>query len=66
MNVIQSLVPGVGGVPNYYKIYLMWLEKYESTGEDRARVLAHHYARVAVDMGQALIEDEDITTEMHA
>lgn len=65
MNVIQSLVPGVGGVPNYYKIYLVWLEKYNKTGETRARTLAYHYARVAADMGQVIIDDEeDITAEV--
>jgi len=51
---------GISGVPNYYSIYLSWLLHYKKTGENRSQVMAFHYARVAEEMGQAII-DEDVT-----
>lgn len=61
MNVIP-LSGSITGVPNYYKVYALWLQKYEETGSPRARMLAHHYARVAAEMGQAEIDEEDDVT----
>ena len=49
----------IRGVPDYYKIYQMWLGKFRQTGNDDHRVLAYHYARVASDMGQATITEDD-------
>ena len=53
----------LGGVPDYYLIYLKWINHYEATGEDRSKTLAFYYAQVAKEMGQAIIEEEDITNE---
>ncbi len=52
----------VQGVPDYYKIYEKWMKKYEKTGNNQARMMAFHYARVAEEMGQALIYEEDEKT----
>lgn len=65
MNVVQSQVASIGGVPDYYKIYLMWMNRYAETGDDNARTMAYHYARVAGEMGQVIIsEDDDATDEV--
>ncbi|OUU74726.1 MAG: hypothetical protein CBC29_06245 [Methylococcaceae bacterium TMED69] len=52
----------VHGVPDYYSIYEKWFSHYMRTGSNESKVLAFHYARVAEEMGQALIV-EDITDE---
>lgn len=52
----------VHGIPNYYKIYEKWMKKYERTGNNQAKMMALHYARVAEEMGQALIYEDDEKT----
>ena len=52
----------IGGVPNYYEVYLKWLRHYKKTGDSNSKILAQHYARVAEEMGQVNI-DEDITLD---
>jgi len=49
-------------VPNYYLVYLGHIRKYYRTGNESSRVTAHHYARVAEEFGQAVIEVDDETT----
>ncbi len=51
------------GVPDYYDLYLRWLNRYYKDGDNKSKVLAYHYARVAEEMGQVEI-DEDITLDM--
>ena len=46
------------GIPDYYKVYKRWWDHYERTGEMQSKSLAFHYARVAEEMGQVLIEDD--------
>lgn len=53
----------VHGVPNYYEIYVRWMNHYRETSEITSKSLAYHYARVAEEMGQATIDD-DITVEI--
>jgi hypothetical protein len=50
------------GVPDYYSVYLRWIEHYKKTNISSSKSLAHHYARVAEEMGQVIIEDEDDET----
>ena len=47
------------GVPDYYAIYKRWIIHYEETGDNNSKILALHYARVAEEMGQVIIEEED-------
>ena len=63
MKVIKT-VSRLGGVPDYYSIYESLWAKYERTGDEQVRSLAYHYARVAEEMGQAFIEDDDSTVEI--
>ncbi len=49
----------VHGVPDYYSVYLKWLNHYKETRENKSKTLAYHYARVAEEMGQATICDDD-------
>lgn len=53
----------IKGVPDYYEVYLNWYTKYQETGCHKAKALALHYARVAEEMGQAMIEDEPTLDE---
>ena len=53
----------ITGGPDYYAISIGHWNRYEKTGDIRAKSLAMHYARVAEDMGQAFIE-EDTTQEI--
>jgi|15BtaG_2_1085339.scaffolds.fasta_scaffold00170_55 hypothetical protein len=48
-----------GGIPNYYSIYYKWYNHYKKTGEVQSRSMAFHYARVAEEMGQAWIEEDE-------
>lgn len=48
----------VAGVPDYYVLYTKWLKHYDRTGNNNSKMMAFHYARVAEEMGQAIIEDE--------
>tara|TARA_B100001094_G_C18054123_1_gene731567 strand:- start:727 stop:939 length:213 start_codon:yes stop_codon:yes gene_type:complete len=62
----MTVVPtnaGIGGVPDYYSVYLSWMSHYKQTGENRSKVMAFHYARVAEDMGQCMIEEETTITD---
>tara|TARA_A100001015_G_scaffold276811_1_gene335403 strand:+ start:207 stop:374 length:168 start_codon:yes stop_codon:yes gene_type:complete len=49
-------------MPDYFKIYTKWIEHYERTGDQKSKAYAYHYARVAEEMGQAIV-DEDITLD---
>ena len=51
------------GVPDYYVLYVKWLKHYDRTGNNDSKMLAFHYARVAEELGQAIIEDE-VTQEL--
>jgi hypothetical protein len=51
------------GVPDYYKIYAMWIKKYDETGDSRCKAMASHYAHVAEEFGQAIIDDSDESTD---
>ena len=53
----------ITGVPDYYNLYVRWMQRHKATGDNRSRVMAIHYARVAEEMGQAEIDD-DITLEI--
>jgi len=53
----------IGGVPDYYSISTRLWANYEKSGNEQTRILACHYARVAEEMGQAIIED-DTTVEI--
>ena len=59
---ITKIKSELKGVPNYYDIHVRWLLDFEKTGNNRSKMLAMHYARVAEEMGQATIE-EDTTLE---
>ena len=49
----------VTGIPDYYAIYLRWLKHFKKTNENKSKTLAYYYARVAEEMGQVVIEDDD-------
>jgi len=51
------------GVPDYYKIYAMWIKKYDETGDPWSKTMACHYARVAEEFGQAIVDDNDDVTD---
>lgn len=53
----------IRGVPDYFSVYSTWMSRYRQTGENRAKVNAYYYARVAEEFGQAIIED-DTTMEV--
>ena len=57
MKVLQA-TSSLTGIPDYFAIYNKWLKHYETTGDNRSQTLAFHYARVAEEMGQALIEED--------
>ena len=64
MNVTPT-VSKMTGIPDYYKVYRRWLERYERTGDKQSYSMALHYARVAQEMGQVRIdEDRTITIEI--
>jgi len=46
------------GIPDYYTIYLRWNRKYEETGKSYCKKMARHYAKIAVEFGQAEIEND--------
>lgn len=50
-------------IPNYYLVYLNWYERYTKTGDTVLLSHAYHYARVAEEFNQAIIEEE-ITNEI--
>lgn len=54
----------IKGIPNYYKVYEKWLSNYKKSGNNQDKVMAFHYARVAEEMGQALIYEDDVTLEI--
>ena len=60
---VEDRTDSVKGVPDYYKIYVGLLQKYVLTGDPEARTLAYHYARVAEEMKQAVIDDGDDKTD---
>ena len=53
----------IEGVPDYFSVYKSWLRRYRHTGDNQAKVNAYHYARIAEEFGQAIIED-DTTMEV--
>ena len=55
---------GIKGVPDYYNVYRIWHQEYLRAGDPRAKTLAIHYAIVAEEMGQAIIEDDATTHEV--
>ena len=56
-------VKKVQGVPDYYKVYASLWKKYMITGCPDMKALAYHYARVAAEMGQVVIDDIDDRTD---
>ena len=46
------------GVPDFYNIYLRWLDKAEKTGDPKDFQQVNHFARLAEEFGFATIEDE--------
>ena len=60
---ITKIKSELKGVPNYYDIHIGWMRDFDATGNNRSKMLAMHYARVAEEMGQAIIE-EDTTVEI--
>ena len=60
---VYKKISHITGVPDYYLLYTKWLRHYTNTGKNSSKVLAFHYARVAEEMGQAMIE-EDTTQEI--
>tara|TARA_R110002126_G_scaffold53549_11_gene145393 strand:- start:172 stop:405 length:234 start_codon:yes stop_codon:yes gene_type:complete len=64
MKVVPA-ISSIRGIPDYYSVYKRWITRWNKTGEPWALTQAHHYARVAVEMGQAIInDDETITIEI--
>ena len=59
MKVRRNETPSITGVPDYYEIYQKWCAHYAKTGEERSRTMSFHYARLAEEMDQALIEDDE-------
>jgi hypothetical protein len=57
MNVVPT-VSVITGIPDYYKVYRRWLDRYERTGDKQSYSMALHYARVAQEMGQARIDED--------
>lgn len=55
---------GIEAVPDYYNIYRIWHREYMRSGDPRAKTLSIHYAIVAEEMGQAIIEDDAVTCEV--
>ncbi len=49
----------VTGIPDYYKIYKNWMNHYRMSDNPRHYNLALHYARVAEEMGQVEIKDDE-------
>lgn len=62
---VVPVVCSLKGIPDYYEVYKRWIEHHRKTGNLRSLTMAQHYARVAEEMGQAFIdEDETITIEI--
>ena len=61
--IVTKTKSSVKGVPDYYEIYANWIAKFRRTGCHNAKALAYHYARVAEEMGQAIIDDEPTLDE---
>ena len=60
---ISRIKSQLTGVPDYYRVSVSHWKKYEESGDLKSKSLALHYARVAEEMGQAIIE-EDTTQEV--
>ena len=60
---VEKSVWKVKGVPDYYKIYANLWRRYIKTGCLESKTLAYHYARVAAEMGQVIIDDYDDQTD---
>jgi len=58
MKVIKTK-SNITGIPDYFKIYKNWMNHYRMSDNSRHYNLALYYARVAEEMGQARIEDDD-------
>ena len=56
---IPKIEQKITGVPDYYSVYLHWIKHYDRTFENNSKSLAYHYARVAEEMGQVFIEDDE-------
>ncbi len=63
MKVFKTTKRIIQGVPDYFSIYKSWILRYRQTGDNHAKVNAYHYARIAEEFGQAIIED-DTTMEV--
>ena len=63
MKVFKTTKRTIQGVPDYFSVYRSWILRYMQTGNNQAKVNAYHYARVAEEFGQAIIED-DTTMEV--
>lgn len=55
---------GIEGVPDYYNVYLLWHNEYLKTEDPKAKSMATHYALVAEEMGQVIIIDDAVTSEV--
>jgi hypothetical protein len=45
------------GVPNYFRVYQNWKQEHEKTGSNYSKRMTIHYAKVAEEFGQAIIND---------
>ena len=59
---VLPIVSTLKGVPDYYEVYQKWMSHYHTTGEPHSLGMAQHYARVAEEMGQAFIDEEETIT----
>ena len=53
----------IQGIPDYYAVSVKFWDLYKKNGDPRVKAHALHYARVAAELGQAVIEEE-ITQEV--
>ena len=51
------------GVPDYVAVFEKFWSHFVKTGDNNSRTLALHYARVAEEMGQAVVDDEPTLDE---
>jgi hypothetical protein len=60
MKIIKIKDPGVyEGIPDYYSVYCKYLKAFKHTKDSKMMEHALHYALVAEEMGQVIIETPD-------
>ena len=47
------------GIPDYYEICRKWNKKYKETGNRYCKKMAYHFAKLASEFGQAVLEFEE-------